>query len=671
MFFCLCTCFSTYGQRYMENLGRGTVAVRSSSSQVFVSWRILGLEFNSGVRYNLYRNSTRIATNLNVSNFLDNNSSNSSTYSVSAVVNGVEQGRSPGVGVTTYIHGGNPIPCLTVPIRVTSGYAPKFIWTGDLNGDGELDFVFTKIPTDPARHILLEAYTRTGTFLWQLDCGPNSVNKYNIEPGSSTLDIGHGDNITVYDLNNDGRAEVIVRIANGVRFGDGTTFTHSDNNRQFIAVLNGMTGALLGYRNVPTNYLSDGPMNGHMGIAYLDGVNPSVVWSAKNRIGSGDFNMMITAYSWRGGNVNLNWTFLRPNGAFPEGHNIRCVDLDGDGRDEIFPMGFALRPDGTVLYSLGSRGIVHGDRFQIGKFDPNRAGLQGYVIQQNNASGLAWAYYDARNGAILQSQTRPGVVDYGRGLAGDFDPRYAGWEFWTFTDGMYNISGARTSSAMPDSYPNMRIFWDGDVMSENLDNFKMTKWNYASSTEGRLLTFRDAMQVGAKVPGLYGDIIGDWREEVVYTSSDLTKLLIFTTTTPTSTRLYTLLHNPEYRLCLTNRGYYQSTMLDFYVGNGMSTPPTPNIRYVGGASRASVDDMALVTDESVERNVFPNPSRNEFNIKEAGKFTYAIKDQAGNILEQGSGEEQIVAGGNLKAGLYVVDIQSETGTKQIKVIKKN
>ncbi|MBC7914228.1 MAG: T9SS type A sorting domain-containing protein [Pyrinomonadaceae bacterium] len=687
----LLTSITTQAQRKMENLGRGTVAMRKDADEVFVSWRILGLEFNAGVKYNLYRGTTLIASNLNVSNFTDVITTNS-TYQVAPVVGGVVQAKSPTVAVTTTIHGTNTLPCLKVPIRNTAGYTPKFIFTGDLDGNGELDFVFTKQPDDPAKTILLEAYTSKGVFLWQADMGPNSVNKYNIEPGSSTLDRGHGDNFTVYDLNSDGKAEVIVRIANGVKFGDGTTFTYAaDNNRQFISILNGMTGAQLAYKSVPTNFLSDGPMNGHMGIAYIDGVNPSVIWESKNRVGDGDFNQMITAYTWLGGNVSLNWTRLRPaagSNAWPDGHQIRCVDVNGDGKDDVLPMGHVINgTNGTVLYSLNATGgVVHGDRFQVGDFDPSRPGLEGYNIQQNNPTGMAWSYYDAKTGQILKKQTIPAppLVDYGRGLAGDFDPTVAGWEFWTFTDGMYNINGSKTSTAMPASYPNMKIWWDGDVLSENLDNGKLSKWDHVGDFENRLYTFKNYIDVGANVPGLYGDILGDWREEIVYLADDKNSLLIFTPITPTSTRLYTLLHNPEYRLCLTSRGYYASTMTDFYLGNGMATPPTPNIVYANrttptgtfqtAASNESVLSLANLTDleSNSEMVVYPNPSSAAFKVTVGGSFDYVIYDQAGNKVEAGNGSNSSTQiGASLKPAIYILNVTTSVGeTKKYKLIKQ-
>lgn len=573
--------FNSEAQRKMENLGRGLVAVRRSSSQVLVSWRIPVPEFYNGTKYNLYRGDTRIAADLEVSNYVDNTNSNGN-YSVAAVVGGVEQSRSAAVSVVTYVHGSNTIPCLRVPIRKQAGYTPGLIWVGDLDGDGEYDFVIMKTPSDAAKTQVVEAYKRDGTFLWQLDCGPNSLNRNNIEPGSSSVGIGHNDCLTVYDINNDGKAEVIMRTANGVKFSDGSVLKDANDNRLFISVMEGMTGKELARASIPTDYISDGPMSGHMGIAYLDGVNPSIIFSAKNRVGSGGFNMMVTAYGYAGSEFRMHWKWLRGNQDCPDGHNVRTIDVDGDGKDEIIPFGYCLKPDGTLLYSLGRTGeLVHGDRFHVGDLDPSRPGLEGYAIQQDNPSRLAWALYDAKTGSILQKQVLNQVSDLARGTAGDFDPRTPGYEFWTFTDGIYNVNGSRVSNVLPASYPNLRIWWDGDLLSENLDNNKMTKWNYQNSSESRLFTFKNNIQWARNVPGFYGDILGDWREEVVYVADDQNSLLVFTATDPSPDRIYTLPHNPAYRNCMTFKGYYQSNMVDFYLGNGMNTPPKPNISIIG------------------------------------------------------------------------------------------
>ncbi|MBN2610369.1 MAG: RICIN domain-containing protein [Bacteroidales bacterium] len=581
----LCT-LQVYSQRKMEKLERGLVAVRKSATQVFLSWRVYGTEFNENVSFNLYRDDVLISSGLNVSNYTDTISTNGN-YQVAAVVDDIEQKKSAASPVNTYLHGSNTLACIKIPINNLPGYNTQAIWTGDLDGDGEYDFVLCKINWAENTPIILEAYTRKGDFLWKYNCGPNSYNKDNISPGSSAFCMGHGDNLTVHDINNDGFAEVIVRSANGVIFGDGKILeSNFGNSKQFITILEGTTGKEIARAEVPEDFINIGPMNGHMGIAYLDGVNPSVVWSSKNRRADKGFNMLVSTYNWQNDSLVLNWKFNRETSGInmADGHNIRIIDVDGDGKDEITPFGYCLDDDGSLLYSLAGQYVEHGDRFFIGDMDPSREGLEGYGIQQGySAIGIIWYYYDAKTGQIIHQQLEDPIVgnDYARGYVGDMDPRYPYFEFFTFTDGLYNVNGTRITTSKPDSYPNLRIWWDGDLLSENLDNLKMTKWDYIAdidNSEIRLYTFRNVLQDPRKTPAFYGDILGDWREEAVYAADDGNSILIFTTVESTNTRLYTLPHNPGYRNCFNVRGYYQGHMADFYIGHGMEAPQKPSIQ---------------------------------------------------------------------------------------------
>ncbi|HEY4788239.1 MAG TPA: hypothetical protein VIH57_19435, partial [Bacteroidales bacterium] len=80
-----------WGQRQMENLNRGLVAVKVSSG-VFLSWRVLGTEWTTA-SYNIYRDGTKIATvsNTGASNYTDASGTTSSTYYIRAVIGGTEQ----------------------------------------------------------------------------------------------------------------------------------------------------------------------------------------------------------------------------------------------------------------------------------------------------------------------------------------------------------------------------------------------------------------------------------------------------------------------------------------------------------------------------------------------------------------------------------------------------
>lgn len=131
-------------------------------------------------------------------------------------------------------------------------------------------------------------------------------------------------------------------------------------------------------------------------------------------------------------------------------------------------------------------------------------------------------------------------------------------------------------------WPNFQIWWDGDELGENLNEVKIEKYNYATTGVSRLLTASrfGATENARNIQPFYGDILGDWREEVVFGSHDNSELLVFTTTDPTDIRLYTLAHNPAYRNCMTVKDYYQQNLPDYFLGHGMKTPPAPNIVYV-------------------------------------------------------------------------------------------
>src|SRR5262245_1101751 len=84
--------------RYMENLGRGVVAVRSSETEVSVSWRLLGYE-PQDLPFNLYRSAGGgPAQKLNPepltggTNFVDPGADPAvpNSYVVRPVINGVE-----------------------------------------------------------------------------------------------------------------------------------------------------------------------------------------------------------------------------------------------------------------------------------------------------------------------------------------------------------------------------------------------------------------------------------------------------------------------------------------------------------------------------------------------------------------------------------------------------
>ncbi|ONK14178.1 hypothetical protein [Streptomyces sp. MP131-18] len=575
--------------RPMENLGRGVVAVRSSDTDVLVSWRLLGLD-PEGIGFHVYRSAdggefTRINDEVLTggTNYVDSGADlgQENSYRVAPVVDGEEQEPSEPFTLTAD-HAEEPV--VRVPLR--EGGTVKFAWVGDLDGDGAYDYVIDRQGTTQA----LEAYTSEGEFLWEVDMGPNSRDQNNIEGGSATINVGHNDGVTVYDFDSDGRAEVAVRVADGVTFGDGAVHSESDDTHQSIAILDGETGAARATAPVPTDYIDDGPMYARFGAGHLDGTTPSLVSYLKNRQDGGAFNLMIAAWQFDGTELTQQWKWLRGGQNAPDGHNTRVIDVDGDGADEVVEIGFVLNGDGTLRYSLADHGIVHGDRFHITDIDPDRPGLEGYGVQQDNPSGLREYYYDAASGEMIWQHIEDGVGDVGRGMVGDVDPRFPGMEVWSFS-GLYNA--ATNELTEPDTslrpWPHLNLQWDGDLTTEMLNDGKFEQWDPENPTPSgslpRLLSTWNYGAVNASQginPVVYGDILGDWREEAVYTNAASDELIIFTTDQPTDTRLYTLAHNPAYRNAMTFKGYMQSHHPDYFIGDGMAQPTRPDITYAGG-----------------------------------------------------------------------------------------
>ncbi|OOQ91740.1 FG-GAP repeat family protein [Penicillium brasilianum] len=574
--------------RPMENLGRGVVAVRASEDEVLVTWRLLGLD-PSDIGFNVYRSSDSSdaellndepLTSTTGTNFLDTtaDASAENTYWVRSVVDDEESDDS---GSFTLAADNGVEPAIRIPIKDTG--AIKFVWVGDLDGDGEYDFVLDRTNTQQS----IEGYASNGTFLWEVQLGPNSENQNNIEPGSTAISVGNWDGVTVFDFDSDGYAEVAVRIANGVVFGDGEDFMQDIDNEQWIAILDGRTGALKGTSKIPTDYIEHGPLAARFGVGYLDGVTPHLVAFMKNRRDDKVFNRVMGAWTWDGETVTEKWITLGDDLVGADGHNTRIIDVNGDGKDDVVEIGFVLNgEDGSLLYTMPDP-VVHGDRYYIAKMDPEREGLQGYGIQQDNEDLLKEYYYDAADGTFIWEHYGSEVGDVGRGLVGDIDPTYPGMEVWSF-QGVFNAAFNETTtddtSLAP--WPQMGVWWDGDALMELYNDGKLEKWDWENpTTSGSLPRILTISKFGAQNPnnynpGFLGDILGDWREEIVVVNEDYTELVIFTTNQPSDIRLYTLPHNPAYRNAMTLHGYMQSHEVDYFLGYDMDNPPQPKIRYV-------------------------------------------------------------------------------------------
>ncbi|MGV2965251.1 rhamnogalacturonan lyase [Paenibacillus sp. AGC30] len=584
------------GPRQMEYLDRGVVAVKTGTG-VFVSWRLLGTE-GSNVSFNVYRDGTKVnATPItNSTNHQDASGTSSSKYTVRAVVSGTEQAASAAASVwgNNYLSVPLSVPAGgTTPDGVAYTYSANDASAGDLDGDGEYELIVKWDPSNSKDNsqsgytgeVFIDAYKLNGTRLWRISLGKN------IRAGA------HYTQFMVYDLDGDGKAEVAMKTADGTKDGTGVVIGDASKDYrnssgyvlsgpEFLTVFNGQTGKALStvnYEPARGNVSSWGDNYGNRvdrflaAIAYLDGERPSLVMARGYYT-----RTVLVAYNWRNGQLTKQWTFdsntSGNSGYAGQGnHNLSVADVDGDGKDEIVYGAMAVDDNGKGLYTTG---LHHGDAMHLSDLDPDRPGLEVFQVHET-PSNAGVEFRDAGTGQLIWGVKT--TKDIGRGMAADIDPRYKGAEVWA--DGsLYTAKGQKLGTTLPSS-TNFGIWWDGDLLRELLDSNRIDKWNYANSTTMNLLTASGvSSNNGTKsTPNLQADLFGDWREEVVWRTNDSSALRIYTTTAVTDKRIYTLMHDPVYRLGVAwqNVAYNQPPQTGFYLGEGMSTPPVPNIRYAG------------------------------------------------------------------------------------------
>ena len=309
-------------------------------------------------------------------------------------------------------------------------------------------------------------------------------------------------------------------------------------------------------------------------VAYLDGIHPSAVMCRGYYT-----RATLASYDVKDKKLVPRWLYDSGStsgvGAYGQGnHNLSVADVDGDGKDEIIYSSCAIDDDGTCMYRTG---LGHGDAMHVSDLDPDHAGLEVYTVHEETTAKYGYELHDANTGAILWGLKT--ASDNGRGLAADIDARYRGFELWSiFNNTTYTCKG---DSIAPKRAPiNFRIYWDGDLQDELLDGTSISKWNGNGTTTLLSPSGVSSCNSTKKTPCLTADLFGDWREEVIlWTTVDSSKLQIYTTTTPTTYRLFTPMHDPVYRLGVAwqNAAYNQPPHLGFYIGDGLTNVTQPDI----------------------------------------------------------------------------------------------
>lgn len=600
-------------QRFTDKLDRGLVAVKTTKG-VYCSWRIQADEYYD-VKYNLYRDGTRVnAEPLDVSNFTDASGSESSQYTVKAVLNGVEQQASK--AATVFKSNYKEIK-IKHDASLKATYEPNDACCADVDGDGEVEILMKFNNKEEGEQLypkngptingvatkeysMLACLKQDGTVLWWVNCGPNMGDFQNNEQ-----------NIVGYDWDMDGKAEVVMRLEEGstVHMADGTTYTIGANGKngsswtnyrepkasgsvewfthygkEFLWYCEGATGKPYQCIEFPLKRLEDGETDlkaawgdgyGHrsskyfFGAPYLDGKHPSIF------LGRGIYTRhKFIAYDvdpkTHDLKVRWKWTNNQPGSPwFGQGyHNYIIADVDWDGRDEIVWGSMVIDDNGM---GLSTTGLGHGDAQHIGDFNPYIHGQEMFACNEDNPSNN---YRDATTSKIYYRKTD--TNDDGRCLAGNFYNDFPGAVGHSAHDTpISTVTNDHVSTNTNGLSMNFRIYWDGDLLEECFNNTEVTKPGV-----GTIATFLGAYSNNSTkaTPCYQGDIFGDWREEVIERTAD-NNIRIYTTNEPTKWRNYSLWYDHQYRNGMVWQpcGYNQPPHVSYFLGEleGITIAPPP------------------------------------------------------------------------------------------------
>ena len=612
------------GHYQMEGLNRGVVAVEVPYG-VYVGWRMFGYEYDpdeaANLWFNVYRDGGKIASVFDSTNYLDPDGDAGSLYSVRAVAAGVEQADSGGAKVwaQNYLR----IPLEVPPAGVTPGSptceTPNEGYTydandgsvGDLDGDGEYEIVLKWSPQNAkdnsqsgcTGNVYLDGLKLDGTLLWRIDLG------INIRAGASYTQF------LVYDLDGDGRAEVAMKTAPGTKDGRGN-YLHTgpaatdDDGADYRSVANasGKTGYVLTGPEYLTVFagatgaeLATVPFDVPRGdvaawgddfgnrvdlflasVGFVHDLGPGKPPSGRPSLlmARGYANRStITAWNWRDGQLTEIWKFDTDTISDPANtyvgqgaHSMAVADVDGDQAQEIIYGAATIDSDGQPKCSTN---LGHGDALHVGDLAPSRPGIEVFLPHES-LTGPIFDVHDASTCEVIVRGPITGT-DTTRGVCDDVSPAWDGAEAWTNNSGgMRSATTGLVDDSKSTPPLNFLIYWDGDESRELEDGTSITKLG------GTVLQTcaECASNNGSKAtPVLTADLFGDWREEIIWRETGNAALRIYTTTELTGRRLFTLMHDPQYRMQVSSEQtpFNQPPHPSFHLGGGMTDPPKPDI----------------------------------------------------------------------------------------------
>lgn len=691
-----------FAQRTTDKLDRGLVAVPSNSGGGYlVSWRIFGEEYYD-TEYNLYRDGVKInSAPLSVSNYQDAGGTGQSTYQVAPVVRGVEQEKC--APVRGWGQQYMEIPVAAVTDRngadASADYTLNDVSLADLDGDGISEFIVKRacrVVTDvnqKARFHQLDCYDHKGNRLWWIDLGPNML-----AGADEQWDA------VAYDWDGDGKAEVLMRGQDNmiIHHADGTVtpigspsvdtrwngIEYTSSGNEYLLYLEGATAKP--YQIGPSSHpdYMDYPLTrgqdsdwgqgivGHrstkhfFGAPFLDGRHASIFLGrgiyTKHKTAAFDVDPATHALVPR-----WTWECSAAGPWFGQGyHNYAIADVDWDGRDEIVYGSMVIDDNGK---GLSTTGLGHGDSQHCSDLDPYRHGQEQFACNENMP---AMNYRNATTSEMYYRAVATG--DDGRALCANFTNTYPGSVGRSVSTGWVSSASDKIIDDLGgDAFIgwgdlNWRIYWDGDLCDEYLESPGTEGYAvvYKPGTGARLLSAN-----GTKLnnytknnPGAVGDLLGDWREEIVLRNDANTALRVYTTNIPTTFRNYTLWHDHQYRNAMVwqTLGYNQTPHKSYFLGEmeGITVAPPP----LTMTGRTEVRDGGTIGNE--DKHFIVCETKNTKIAIADGASPYIVTFNVPTWVQGTAGSNSTSAGTPILTSVYTCDVTGGALTGATKVVKQ-